>query len=200
MRLERTYPIEYDVDGRRVAVLGASAPVRAKLFRLLAAGARPTVFLCGDAAGAVLERLARTGAVRIEAGRAPSPRRLARFVLVVAAPEHVSERVARWARRTGRLLCAVDRAEPSTFVSPAALEVGGIGVRFFSRGASPALVRRLREDLERGLSDPRLARFVERLTALRATLPRGARAARMRRAARGFRLEITLRFPRWLKR
>ena len=96
-----------------------------------------------------------------------------------------------------RLLCVLDRPELSTFVNPAAFEVSGLGVRLFSHGVSPGLVKRLREGLEAGLADARLARFVERLSALRDTLPRGERAERMRRAVEGFEIQLRLRFPDW---
>ena len=60
---------------------------------------------------------------------------------------------------------------------------------------SPAVARRVREDLEALFADARLARLLDRLAALRASLPRGERAARLAAAVKGFAVEVRLRFP-----
>jgi precorrin-2 dehydrogenase/sirohydrochlorin ferrochelatase len=67
-------------------------------------------------------------------------------------------------------------------------------------GASPALARRIREDLEALFADLRFARFLEALAALRRELPRGERGARIKEAVKGFAIEGRLRFPAWLER
>src|SRR5690606_22928164 len=101
------------------------------------------------------------------------------------------------ARAAGRLFCVLDRPELSTFANPAVADVAGIGLRLFGGGAAPGLTRRLREELERVLGEPRFARFVAELASMRRAWPRGERPARTLRALEGFALEGRFRLPSW---
>jgi precorrin-2 dehydrogenase/sirohydrochlorin ferrochelatase len=98
------------------------------------------------------------------------------------------------------LFCTLDRPEASTFTNVAVVRTPGVTMTFGSSGRSPGLVRRIREDLEALFSDARFGRFVDELAALRASLPRGERAARMADAVRGFAVEARLRYPEWFER
>src|SRR5262249_43770230 len=124
------------------------------------------------------------------------------FVAPHTTPEGEA-RARRWhaaAVREGRLFCAVDRPEVSTFVNVAVVRVPGLTMTFGTGGASPGTARRVREDLQALFSDPRFGRSVEQPAALRAPLPRGPRAARMAEAVRGFAIEARLLFPAWFER
>ena len=127
---------------------------------------------------------------------------LERAAIVLLTPDDapLADRVHRWATTHGRLVCVLDRPESSTFVNPAVVDAGGMTIAFASGGVSPGTLRRIREDLETVFSDPRFARWLEVLGALRERLPRGARAARMAAAVRGFAVEARLRFPEWFER
>jgi siroheme synthase-like protein len=193
-------PVEYDVRGRPAVVVGADALVISKVERLLRAGARVTVYACEHEVEASVDELARAGELRLERG-GPDCRTLEDACVVFVSPAVEGEVDGEWerARAKNRLWCTLDRPERSTFVNPAVATRAGIGLRLVSGGKSPALLRRLREDLERLLSDPRLERFVDELGSRRAALPREGRGARMRAAVRGFAITGRLVFPGWFE-
>jgi precorrin-2 dehydrogenase/sirohydrochlorin ferrochelatase len=201
-----TFPVELCLRDRDVLVVGAGPEVVPKVERLVEAQARVTWILDRDegapeavAPAALLDRVILVARVATDddvTGRA----------LVLTAPwtTHEQERRARrWyagALASGLLLCTVDRPETSTFVNAAVLKLPGVAMTFASGGRAPGVVRRLRDDLGALLGDPRFGRFVEKLAALRASLPRGGRAGPMGRAIDGFALEARLRFPAWFER
>ncbi|MFT3767802.1 MAG: NAD(P)-dependent oxidoreductase [Minicystis sp.] len=199
----RYLPVGLDLRDREALVVGAGGEIPAKIDRLIAAGARVTVIVAEP--DAEIEARARAGAIVLHQ-REPTDHDLDGKAIVFTAPFTTPEeeaRARRWhaeAMRTGRLVCAIDRPEASTFVSTAIVQAPGITMTFGTDGASPGAARRIREDLEALFADPRFARFVERLAALRASLPRGQRAARMAEAVKGFAVEARLRFPDWLER
>lgn len=200
----RYMPIGLDVAGRTALVVGTGAEVLAKIGRLLEAGARVTVIAEEEPDDAV--------AAHADAGRLTLLRRAATDAdlegqaIVFVAPFTTAaeeDRARRWyarALRDGRLLSVIDRPETSTVVSFAVARTPGLTLAIGTEGVSPGLARRVREDLEAAFADPRFATFVARLAALRQSLPRGERAARMAAAVSGFALEATLRFPAWLDR
>jgi precorrin-2 dehydrogenase/sirohydrochlorin ferrochelatase len=198
----RYLPVGLDLRDRPALVVGAGPEIPAKVERLLAAGARVTV-IAADPDPAMLDLAAR-GAVALHR-RAPEDADMDGAAVVFAAPAATpvdALREARWyarARSEGRLVCAVDRPESSTFVNLALARAPSLTVAVGTDGASPALARRIREDLEAAFADPRFARFIARLAALRTSLPRGARA-RAADAVKGFALEVALRFPAWVER
>jgi precorrin-2 dehydrogenase/sirohydrochlorin ferrochelatase len=196
----RTLPVEVDVEGRDALVVGTGAEVLSKVDRLVEAGARVTVIAEGEP-GAELEARAVT-LLRREATDEDLVGKAIVFVAPFTTPA-AEARARRWhaeAARAGRLLCVIDRPEACTFVNAAVVRGAGLTMTFSTGGASPGTVRRVREDLEALFADARLGPFLERLAALRATLPRGERAARMAAAVRGFAIEARLRFPAWLER
>jgi precorrin-2 dehydrogenase / sirohydrochlorin ferrochelatase len=186
-------PIELDVRDREVALIGDHLETRAKIPRLIAAGARVVLF----DAGSPLEGEVPEG-VELRPGL-PDEAAMAGFFVVFASPALSGPlaRTAAEARSEGRLFCVLDRPELSTFANPAVIDAGGIGLRIFSGGAAPGLTRRLRQELERAFDDARFARFVVELSRRRRAWPRPERAGRTRRALQGFALEARLRLPSW---
>lgn len=192
-------PIELDVRGREALVVGGGAIVAAKVARLVEAGARVTV-VAPDEVDPAVEAHAASGQVTI-VRRPFEPHDLEGKVIVFVEPgdDDLSRRLFAWAEREARLLCTLDRPEVCTFINPAVVRAPSITMSFSTAGASPGTLRRIREDLEALFSDPRFDRFIEALRSLRATLPRGKRAARMARAVEGFTIEAKLRFPSWFE-
>lgn len=196
----RYLPVELDVLGRDVLVVGADGEVVSKIGRLLDAGARVIVMTTGEV-DAQVEAWVHEGRVCLE-------RRTARVadvdgkVLVFVATSHAAhaDPFYRRALDEGRLVCTVDRPESSTFVNPAVVRASGLTMTFASGGTAPGAMRRIREDLEQLFSDARFARFLEALGQLRAKLPRGQKTEKMAAAVQGFRIDATLRFPSWVER
>jgi precorrin-2 dehydrogenase / sirohydrochlorin ferrochelatase len=199
----RYLPIELDVAGREALVVGVSAEALSKVDRLIDAGARVTVIAERAPGPELLSRAAGGRIALIE--REATDADLDGRVIVFAATPSTAEgeaRAGRWhaaARAAGALLCTMDRPEVSTFVNAAIARAAGLTMTFSTGGASPGAARRVREDLEALFADPRWARFLSALGALRARLPRGQRAARMAEAVKGFAIEARLRFPAWFE-
>lgn len=194
----RYFPVELDVAGREVLVVGAQGEVVSKIGRLLEAGARVVVMATGQV-DAPIAQWAAEGRVKLERREAQIEDVEGKALVFVATID--AERAPIFYKRAvdeGRLLCTVDRPELSTFVNPAVVRASGLTMTFASGGAAPGAMRRIREDLEALFSDPRFGRFLDALGRLRAGLPRGQRAEKMAEAVRGFGIEAVLRFPRWL--
>ena len=200
----RYLPIELDVQGREALVIGDGAEILSKIDRLVAAGARVTV-IAEEPLSPELEARERAGAVTV-LRRAFTDGDAEGKAIIFLAPWKTPEEQARAHRiheaalRDGRLVCAVDRPEASTFVNAAMARAPGLTMTFSTEGASPGAARRIREDLEALFADPRWERFLSALRKRRASLPRGERAARMAEAVRGFAVEAQLRFPGWFER
>ena len=200
----RYLPLEVDVQGRDALVVGTGAEVLSKVDRLVDAGACVTV-IAEDEPGPELEARAAAGAVTLLRRRATDADLEGRaivFVTPFTTPEGEA-RARRWhaeAAGAGRLFCAIDRPEACTFVNSAVVRAPGLTMTFNTGGQSPGTARRIREDLEALFADPRFELFMTKLAALRASLPRGERAARMAEVVKGFAVEARLRFPAWLER
>ena len=200
----RYLPLELDVHGRDALVVGTGVEVLSKVDRLVAAGARVTV-IAEEAPGPDLEARAAEGRVTLLRRQATDEDLEGRAIIFVTPFTTPADeaRARRWhaqAHRAGRLFCAIDRPEACTFVNSAVVSAPGLTMTFSTGGASPGTARRVREDLEALFADPRFERFMERLARLRASLPRGERAARMAEAVKGFAIDARLRFPAWLER
>lgn len=199
----RYLPVGLDLRDREALVIGSGGEIPAKVDRLIEVGARVTVIAATP--DAAMEARATAGSItllRREATDADLEGKAIVFVSPFGTPEEEA-RALRWhaeAVRAGRLFCAVDRPEACTFVNTAIARAPGLTLTIGTDGASPGAARRIREDLEALFADPRFARFVERLATLRASLPRGERAARLSEAVKGFAVEAKLRFPGWFER
>jgi siroheme synthase-like protein len=195
-----TLPVEVLVRGRRALVVGGGAECASKVRRLLEAGAIVRVVTGGAGAGA--EILEASGG-RAEICERPFSRddlEGACVVFVAPAFDALGRELADEARRSGRLVSTLDRPEASTFINPAVARRSGLSIAISSGGAAPALVKRLREDLESILARAELGAFVSALASRRAALPRGARGASAGELVKGFRLTARLAFPRWFER
>jgi precorrin-2 dehydrogenase / sirohydrochlorin ferrochelatase len=194
----RYFPVELDVAGREVLVVGATGEVVPKIGRLLDAGARVVVIAAGQVDAQVAQWVAE-GRVKLEQREAQLEDVDGKALVFVATID--ADRAPIFYKRAldeGRLLCTVDRPELSTFVNPAVVRASGLTMTFASGGTAPGAMRRIREDLEALFSDPRFATFLDALGRLRARLPRGQRAEKMAEAVRGFGIDAVLRFPSWL--
>ena len=143
----RFLPLFADLSWGTVALVGASAPARAKLRLLHSAGADVHWFVYG---GDVLEALPEGGDSRVTIDRTdPLSADFARFSLVIAATGDArDELIAKCARSSNALVNVVDRPELSNFIMPAIVDRGEVVVAIGTGGASPVLARRLRERIE----------------------------------------------------
>ncbi len=143
----RYYPINLDIDGREVVVVGGGAVASRKCLRLVAAGARVTVIapaldttLATMAAGRQVNHVARKYAPGDLAGA---------FLVFAATGDRGANRaVAAEARDRGILADITDAPQLGSFTSPAIVSRGDLLIAISTGGRSPALARRVRTELE----------------------------------------------------
>lgn len=141
------YPVNLDLRGRKVLLVGGGRVAYRKLEELHRAGADITV---------VSPELLPDTAERVEAWAIHLERRKFRtadaagcFLVISAADsDTVNRRVASAARQCGALVNVVDNAELSDFSLPATVMRGNLLLTASTGGALPAFSRRIRERLE----------------------------------------------------
>ena len=186
------YPMFMDLSGARCLVVGAGRVGRRKLSTLLECG--PALVLVLDTSPEAL-RLAREvprpeGCALICEARAFAPSDADGMTLAFAATPsaQVNSEVARACRERGvpcNTAVALD-GDGGSFLVPSRVEAGPLVLALSTGGASPALARALREDLESWLDRgyPLLIRLLEALRPRVLALGMGSDAdARVFRAA-----------------
>ncbi len=143
----KTYPVFALIENLPCLVVGGGAVGERKIQDLLEAGARVTV-VSRDLTPTLVE-LADQGKIRYLKDDF-APEHLEDMVLVVGATDdqEVNARVSAAAKARGIWVNIVDAPELCTFIVPAQVRRGPLTIAISTGGASPALARRLREDLE----------------------------------------------------
>ena len=141
------YPSMLQLDGRRAVVIGEGAVRERKPEGLLAGGAAE-VLVVATTPAAHLDELEALDRVRVE--RRPwRPEDLDGAAICVAwssRPE-VRDAIARAARERGVWVNVMDDVANCDFAAPAVVRRGELILAIGTGGASPALARRLREEL-----------------------------------------------------
>lgn len=174
------YPLSLQLAGAPCVVIGGGAVAARKVASLLAHGARVTV---------VAPALDDALAARAAAGEITVARRRyrqgdlagARLAFAATDDEALHAELAAAAAAAGVPLNVVDRPEWCDFIVPAVWRRGALSLAVATDGESPALARRVRDELAAALG-PEYARALEVLGRLRAHLRTAAvpRAARRR--------------------
>lgn len=142
-----SYPVSLEVAGRAAVVIGAEAVRHGKADALLSAGARVTVIAGGPVDA--LARLVGEGAtvLRREYRRGD----LAGAFLCVASSDDAGTRTAIFQEAEERrvLVNVMDDNAHCHFAAPAVVRRGDLVIAISTGGRSPALAKRLREDLGR---------------------------------------------------
>ena len=155
------YPIFLDLAGRRCVVVGGGEVASRKARKLLQAGA-DVVMISPE----VKNELAGRGLEIHERPYRPGDLEGAYLAFTATDSREVNAAVAREARERGIPANVADRPSEGDFALPATLSRGRLQVAVSTGGASPALARRIRGELE-GLFGPEWADLVERFDAAR---------------------------------
>src|SRR2546430_8443732 len=195
------YQINLDVKDRPCLVVGGGDEAMEKTNQLLDAGAKVTVIspkLSEElkvlaAAAKVLHRGRRFKASDVDGG-------IWLVINTVRTDEVLSRDLYSLAKQRGFLLCSIDQPEYCTFTMPALVARGPLRIAISTSGVSPALAKRLREDLE-PLFDERFEVFLEWLDAYRAHLQATEphvekRAQLLRDAVAKVKLHAKIEFPK----
>jgi precorrin-2 dehydrogenase/sirohydrochlorin ferrochelatase len=164
------FQINLDVKDRPCVVVGGGDEATEKTKKLLDAGARVTVIspkLSDElkvlaASARILHRGRRFKASDVDGG-------IWLVINTVRTDDVLSRDLYNLAKQKGFLLCSTDQPEYSTFTLPALVARGPLRIAISTSGVSPALAKRLREDLE-PLFDERFEVFLEWLDAYRTHL------------------------------
>lgn len=141
------YPINLHLTGCPVLVVGGGQVAERKINTLVAAQATVTIISPELTPG--LQVLAKSGALRWRQ-RTYESGDIDTFSLVFCATNRreVNQNVAREARERGKLVNVADGPEEGNFSLPAQVRRGDLLLTVSTGGQSPALVRKLRRELE----------------------------------------------------
>jgi precorrin-2 dehydrogenase/sirohydrochlorin ferrochelatase len=173
------YPAFLDLRGRACLVVGGGSVAERKAASLVDAAADLTVV--SPLLTPVLQQLSRTNKI----AHRPRPyeeQDLAGMYLAVAATNDpaVNAAVAAACRRLGILVNSATSPEAGTFIVPSVVERGDLLIAVSTSGRSPALSRRIRQDLERTYG-PEYGLFLEKMAQLRRKLLHDVPDEEMRR-------------------
>ncbi len=145
----RYYPIFIDVSDKHMLVAGAGAVGRRKVASLLAAGPRSIAVIDPALNEKDLPPLLRHERITCHA-RAFEPTDLADKSLVFAATgkRDVNAFIADLCRGQGLFCNVIDAPLSGSFIVPAHFYQNGLTVALCTEGQSPALAKKLREELE----------------------------------------------------
>jgi len=183
------YPLNLDLTGRRVVVVGGGVVAERKVRGILAAEPAAEVRVIAPEATAELRDLAAARHIAWQCARyAHGMLRGAFLVYAATDVRAVNAAVAAEAEEIGALVNVIDDAARSDFQVPASLRRGDLLLTASTGGDSPALARAIRMELEQ-FYPPSFARWLESVSALRIemreTLPTSrARTAFWRAAVR----------------
>jgi siroheme synthase-like protein len=140
------YPIFLDLTGRRVLVVGGGNVAEGKVRGLLAAKA--TITLVAPQLTPALRELKASGQIRHRTGEyEPADLEGVDVCFVATDDGEINARVAADARERRVWVNAADDPANCDFILPAVVRRGSVVIAASTGGTSPALARRLREDL-----------------------------------------------------
>lgn len=158
---KRWYMACLDLDGRNVLIVGGGSVGLEKARELLACGAKVTVV------SPAIHRELRALPVEWLPRRFVKDDLAGRWLVVVATnDEAVQSSVAREAARRSLFCNVVDEPEHCSLILPAVHREGPITVAVSTSGASPALAKRLRDEIASRIGPPH-ADLARQLRALR---------------------------------
>ena len=173
------YPIVL-VDLDTVIVVGGGAVATRKVQGLLDAGAQTVTVIAPDLTPQLETWVAEQRVTALR--RTYQPGDLARARLVIAATDDATVNTTVWreARDRGILVNTVDDSPHCTFHVPAIVRRGDLAIAISTGGASPALAKHLRRELERVIGreyEQLAALFAELRPRVNTQVPRAKRAA-----------------------
>lgn len=143
----RYYPLYLDLKGKICAVVGGGEVAERKVGSLLEAQAR--VLVISPRIVPALRDLGEKGVIECRAEEFVE-RDIPELFLVIGATDdpELNLRIAAWARRQKALVNLVDDAAGSDFIVPSWISRGDLTIAISTGGKSPALARKIREELE----------------------------------------------------
>jgi precorrin-2 dehydrogenase/sirohydrochlorin ferrochelatase len=172
------YPINLKMNGRECLVLGGGDVAERKTHALLAVGAKVTIL--SPHLTPELKKLADNGWV-IHLDSVYRPGAIEKSFIVICATDDasVNQQAAAEARGKGALVNVVDAPALCDFTVPAYISQGELLITVSTNGKSPALARRLREELEKCYG-PEYGQYLDIVSRLREELKKHPGTAKER--------------------
>lgn len=141
------YPLMVDLSGRLCVVVGGGIVAERKVETLLRFGAE--VLVVSPTLTPSLEELHRTGRILVKR-RPYQEGDLQEAFLAIGATDdqEVNWRLSEEAKQRGIPVNIVDDPELCTFIAPSIVQRGDLVIAISTGGASPALAKRIRQELE----------------------------------------------------
>ncbi|MSP78208.1 MAG: bifunctional precorrin-2 dehydrogenase/sirohydrochlorin ferrochelatase [Dehalococcoidia bacterium] len=145
------YPVFLDLRNRKCVVIGGDAAAEGKIGPMLACGARIEIVSLGLTEH--LQQLATSGKITWHKRHYRRGDLQGAFMAIVADTSNpaVNEAVNHEAEHRNCLLNVMDVPHLCNWIAPAVVHRGPVTVAVSTGGLSPALARRLREDLDKSL-------------------------------------------------
>lgn len=141
------YPVSLDITNKRCVIVGGGDVAERKAERLLDCGARVTVI--GKTLTPLLEDMKREGRItHISADYDDSLIGDAFMLIGATDRDDVNTRISSHGKRMGILVNIVDDPGKCDFILPSIVQQGDLLIAISTSGKSPALAKKLREELE----------------------------------------------------
>jgi precorrin-2 dehydrogenase/sirohydrochlorin ferrochelatase len=159
----RYYPAFVDIEGRRCVVIGGGKVAERKVRDLLRAGA--SVYVISPELSAGLKKIAGQGRIKhIQRGFRATDLKDAFLAIAATDDEKTNSKVAAHGARM--LVNVVDKPDLCSFIVPSALKRGPLTIAVSTSGASPAMARSIRQELE-GMFGKEVGQYLEKLCRIR---------------------------------
>jgi precorrin-2 dehydrogenase/sirohydrochlorin ferrochelatase len=159
------YPAYLDLRERPCLVIGGGAVAERKALALLEAGASVTII--SPALTPKLHELSESGKITHLQKQYEEKDLIGEFLVIAATDSaEVNILVASACRKKHVLVNVATPPEESTFIVPSVVERGDLLIAISTSGASPALARKIRQDIEQRYG-AEYELFLEKLSAIR---------------------------------
>lgn len=158
MRSKVYYPIFLDIAGKRCVIVGGGRVAERKCSSLIKAGARVTV-ISPEITGRLAAYKEKGMIKHIPRSYRRGDIRSAFLVIAAAGSEETNQRVAEEAKGGNKLLNVVDTPSLCNFIAPSVVKRGLLTIAISTGGASPAMAKEIRKDLQK-IYGPEYARYL----------------------------------------
>jgi len=141
------YPILVDIEGQKVIVVGGGRVAQRKIEALLKHGA--DVHVISRDLTPTLERYVQDGRINFLGREFKTDEIMGAFLVIAATDDpETNHKVSQAAKDAGLLINAVDQPPDCNFIVPSVVKRGDLLISVSTSGKSPALAKKLREELE----------------------------------------------------
>ena len=146
--MKKYYPVSLDITGKRCVIVGGGAVAERKAERLIECGAQVTIV--SRTLTPLLEDRKRANAIEhIDVDYDKQALDGAFMVIGATDRDDVNARVSQDALSLGTLVNIVDDPDRCNFILPSLVQQGDLSIAVSTGGKSPALARKIKEDLQR---------------------------------------------------